>query len=154
MILTIMITKIGKQKLEENLEKLRQELSKVGHKRGQAAAGGDLKENSAYIFLTEKARFIYCQIEEIMTDLKKAVVQKPPDHTDFVCFGHQVSILYENDKTQKTLTLVGKNDARLFPDWISYETPIGQALMGKKTGDRMMINNQPVKILNISIAKI
>lgn len=149
-----MITKLGKQKLEENLEKLNQELKKVGERRGQAASDGDLKENSAYIFLTEKARFIYCQIDEIMVDLRKAVVQKAPEHTDFVCFGHQVNILYENDKTEKTLTLVGKNDARLFPDWISYETPVGQALMGKKTGDKVMVNNQPVKILSIAIGKI
>lgn len=153
-IKTLMITKIGKQKLEEKLEELRQELEKVGRRRGGAAADGDLKENSAYIFLTEKARFIYCQMEEILTDLKKAVVQNPPEHTDYVCFGHQVTVLYENDQTQKTLTLVGKNDARLFPDWISYETPIGQALMGKKTGEKVTVNNQPVKILSITIGKI
>lgn len=149
-----MITKIGKQKLEENLEKLREELKKVGEKRGQAAADGDLKENSAYIFLTEKGRFIHSQIDEILADLQTAVIQDPPNHTDYICFGHQVTIRYENDNNEKTITLVGKNDARLYPDWISYETPIGQALMGKKVGDKGIFNNQIVMVLDITIGRI
>jgi transcription elongation factor GreA len=149
-----MITKIGKEKLEEKLQKLNDEVKEVGHKRGLAAADGDLKENSAYIFLTEKGRFIHSQIDEILADLKTAVIQDPPTHTDFICFGHQVSLVYENDKNEKTITLVGKNDAHLFPDWISFETPIGQALMGKKVGEIVMVNGQPVRILSITIGKI
>jgi len=149
-----MITKLGKQKLEENLEKLNAELKEVGHNRGKAAAEGDLKENSAYIFLTEKGRFIHSQIDEILADLKIAVVQDPPTQTDNICFGHEVTIRYESDNSEKTITLVGKNDARLFPDWIFYGTPIGQALMDKKVGDKVEFNNQTVTILNITVGKI
>ena len=149
-----MITKTGKQKLEEKLAKLRQELKEVGGKRGKAAAEGDLKENSAYIFLTEKANFIYCQIEELVMDLKKVVVQKKPDHNDFICFGHQVEIIYEKEKRRKTLLLVGKNEAQFFPNGVSCETPIAQALMGKKVGETVLINNQPVKILKIKIIEV
>jgi transcription elongation factor GreA len=149
-----MITKIGKQKLEENLEKLRQELEKVGKKRGGAAADGDLKENSAYIFLTEKARFIYSQIEETMLALKKAVIQKKPEHTDFVCFGHQVKVLYENSQDEKEFILVGSSETQFFPNGVSCETPVARALMGKKAGETVLVNNQPVKILSISIAEI
>lgn len=149
-----MITRIGKQKLEENLKKLNDELKSVGQKRGKAAAAGDLKENSAYIFLTEKGRFLHSQIDEILADLREVVVQDPPTQTDYICFGHQVTICYESDNSQKTITLVGKNDARLFPGWIFYETPIGQALMGKKVGETIEFNNQKAKILNITIGKI
>ncbi len=149
-----MITKIGLQKLEAELEALKKELELTFQKRGEAAAEGDLRENSAYIFMGERARVLGSQIAEIEADLAKSVVQSAPKHTGYVCFGHQVKIIFENDNREMNVVVVGKNDARLQPSWISCESPLGIALMGKRPSDVIDVNGQPVKIISITVAEI
>ena len=52
------------------------------------------------------------------------------------------------------ITLVGKNDARLKPDWISIQSPIGEALLGKKKSDKVVVNDQTVVVIDISVGEI
>lgn len=148
------ITKLGKQKLQEQLDNLREEYKKTLVNRGIAGREGDLKENAAYISLGEKAQMLSIQIEEAATDLKKCVVQEAPTNTDTIGFGHKVTLLYENDKREMAIVLVGKNDARIKPEWISIESPIGQALSGKKKGEKIIINDQPITILDVAVGEI
>lgn len=149
-----MITKLGKQKLEQDLENLRAEYKKTLINRGIAGREGDLKENAAYISLGEKAEMLSIQMSEAADDLKKSIVQEAPTNTDTIGFGHKVTLLYENDKREMIITLVGKNDARIKPEWISIESPIGQALSGKKKGGKITINEQMITILDIQIGEI
>lgn len=149
-----MITKLGKQKLEERLTQLKEELRLTYQKRQEAAAEGDLKENSAYIFAGEQANVLNSQIEEISIDLKMSIVQSPPDQINSICFGHLVSIRFLADNREMSVTLVGKNDARLQPGWVSIESPLGQAILNHKKGDKTVVNDQPVEILDIKIGNI
>lgn len=149
-----MITKLGKQNLEKLIKDLEKELERTYKQRNEAAAEGDLKENSAYIFMGERANVLQSQIEEAKNDLKGSVIQPTPTHCDFICFGHQVSVLFEEDKRNLTITLVGKNDARLKPNWISVQSPIGEALLGKKKSDKVQVNGQNITITSISIGEI
>lgn len=149
-----LITKLGKQKLEEKLESLKEEYKITLVNRGVAAREGDLKENAAYISLGEKAIMLSSQIDEATSDLKQAEIAPIPTQKEIIAFGHQIKLRYENDQREITVTLVGKNDARLKPDWISYECPLGQALIGKKAGDKVMVNDQPVTILHLQIGEI
>lgn len=149
-----MITKLGKQKLEQQLKDLQKELERTYEERQIAAAEGDLSENSAYIFMGERAGVLQTQIDEAQADLKEAVVQSAPTQCDTISFGHQVTIFFKDDKRNLTITLVGKNDARLKPNWISIESPIGQALLGKKKSDQVLVNDQKVEIIDISVGEI
>lgn len=149
-----MITKLGKENLEKHIKELKDELERTYKLRNEAAAEGDLRENSAYIFMGERANVLSSQIEEAVDDLKQAVVQSAPTQCDQICFGHQVSLLFEEDKRNLTVTLVGKNDARLQPNWISIQSPIGEALLGKKKSDKVTVNGNTVVILDISVGEI
>ena len=149
-----MITKLGKEKLAQDLKSLNDELKRVMTERGKAAQEGDLKENAAYIFFGEKAEMIRTQISEAANDLRNSVVQEAPKSTDKIAFGHRVTLRYDNDQKELTITLVGKNDTKLKPNWIFYESPIGQALLGKKVGDKIVVNEQPITILDIQISEI
>lgn len=149
-----MITKLGKQKLEAYITKLQNELRYTYEKRSEAAAEGDLKENSAYIFMGERALVLNSQIDEAKTDLKLAVVQSPPTQLDKITFGHQVTIKFEADNRQVVCTLVGKNDANLKPGWISCLSPLGIALLNKSKADQITVNGQPVTIVDIAIGDI
>lgn len=149
-----MITKLGKQNLEKQIKDLKKELERTYKQRNEAAAEGDLKENSAYIFMGERAGVLQSQIDEAMGDFKISVVQEAPTQCDIICFGHQISVLFEEDQRNLILTLVGKNDARLKKDWISIESPMGLALLGKKKSDKILVNGQTVTVIDISIGEI
>ena len=149
-----MITKLGKASLEQEIKNLKKELQRTYEERNSAAAEGDLKENSAYIFMGERAGVLSSQISEAIDDLKQSTIQTAPTQCDTICFGHQVSVIFESDKRNLTLTLVGKNDARLKTDWISIKSPIGEALLGKKKNDKVLVNDQIITVTNISIGEI
>lgn len=149
-----MITKFGKQKLEEKILELEEELRRTYEERNLAAAEGDLKENSAYIFMCERAQVLTTQIEEAKSELKNSVVMTVPTQTKNISFGHKVTVRFENDKRVMIITIVGKNDAHLKPDWISCESPLGMALLNTSKLDKVMVNNQLVTILNIEIGEI
>lgn len=149
-----MITKLGKEKLKEHLLKLQLELSQTCEQRGVAAEGGDLKENSAYIYLGEKALVLYSQIDQVKADLKESIVQPAPTQTHTVVFGSRLKIRFESDGREMDIVLVGKNDAHLKPQWISCDSPLGLALQGKHKLEKVLVNGQPVTILEISIGDI
>jgi transcription elongation GreA/GreB family factor len=149
-----MITKLGKQKLEEHLTKLQDELKKTCEARGVAAEGGDLKENSAYIYLGEKALVLYSQIDQVKADIRESKVQSAPTQNKIVEFGSKLKIKFNSDGREMDIILVGKNDAHLKPEWISCDSPLGIALIGKHKSDQVSVNDQPVTILDISIGEI
>ena len=149
-----MITKLGKEKLKEHLSKLQIELGQTCEQRGVAAEGGDLKENSAYIYLGEKALVLYSQIDQVKADLRESIVQSAPTQNHTVDFGSRLKIKFESDGREMDIVLVGKNDAHLKPEWISSESPLGIALLGKHKSDCVSVNDQPVTILDISIGDI
>jgi len=149
-----MITKLGKENLEKEIKSLQKELERTYKQRNEAAAEGDLKENSAYIFMGERAGVLNSQISEAIDDLKESVIKEAPTQCNTICFGHKVSLVFESDKRNLNITLVGKNDARLKPDWISIKSPIGEALLGKKKNDKVLVNDQTITIIDISIGEI
>jgi transcription elongation GreA/GreB family factor len=148
------ITKLGKQKLEEQLLQLKAELNRTCEARGKAAEEGDLKENSAYIFLGERALVLYSQIDQVKADLHQEVIQPAPTQTDTIVFGSQIKIRFESDGRELDITLVGKNDFNLQPGWISSESPLGIALLNQSKGSKVFVNDQPVTILDIFIGEI
>lgn len=149
-----MITKLGKQKLEQKIKDLKAELLTTYEKRSEAAEEGDLKENSAYIAYGEQSHVLNAQIIELVEDLKSSIVVEAPTQAETVVFGSKITVRFENDQRVSTFVLVGKNDARIFPDWISIESPLGIATLNHKKGDRVEVNDQIVSILDIAIGNI
>ena len=150
----MLITAHGLQKLKQDLTDLKKELERTVDERGKAAAEGDLKENSAYIFLTERATVLSTQISVITDELKQAKIQSAPQNTNKITFGHSVGLHFLTDNRDLTITLVGKYDARLKPGWVSIESPLGIALLGKRQSDQVDVNGQPVIIQDITVGDI
>lgn len=148
------ITSLGLSKLKEHLKDLKQELVRTFDERSAAAAEGDLKENSAYIFMTERAHVLQSQIDKASADIKDASVIVPPQDTHKVALGHQVKVFFKNDNRELTLTLVGKNDNALKPGWISTDSPLGIAILDRPAGTIVSVNDQSVSILEITLGDI
>jgi transcription elongation factor GreA len=149
-----LITAHGLQYLRQHLIELKQELVRTFDERAAAAAEGDLKENSAYIFMTERANVLQSQIDKASQEIKEAVLITPPTQFNKVQIGHLVKLVFQNDNREMTITLVGKNDASQKPGWISSDSPLGIAILGNSVGDKVDVNGQPVSILHISAGDI
>ena len=126
----------------EGAEKLRQELAYLkGEKRQElskrlrvAIQQGDLSENADYIATKEEQGFVEGRILELDQILKDAVIIEENTHKDVVDVGARVTI-QEGEYDPETYHLVGPNEANPREGRISHESPIGQALMGKKVND-------------------
>ena len=144
-------TKQGLEKLKEELHQLKTvENKKIVRLIAEAAAFGDLKENSAYHDARDKMSFLRMRIKELESAVNEAVV-KEKDETNNVQIGSAIKILFAGK--EENYEVVAPTEANILKNKISYHSPLGQMLMGKEAGkefdfqagDRMV----KVKILKI-----
>ncbi|HLF88005.1 MAG TPA: transcription elongation factor GreA [Anaerolineales bacterium] len=144
----------------EGAEKLRNELTYLkGEKREDlskrlriAIQQGDLSENADYIATKEEQGFVEGRILELEQVLKDAVIIDENSRKDMVDIGTHVTI-QEADYEPETYYLVGSNEANPREGRISHESPIGQALMGKKVNDEV-VAKVPNGTIKLKILKI
>ncbi len=112
---------------------------------------GDFSENAAYQIAKGKLRGINQRIIEIEDHLKNAEIIITPYDIDRVKLGHKVTI--ESDGKQKTYLILGSSEADPAKGIISHNSPLGSALLGKKTGDliSIKINNRSVRYRVVKI---
>lgn len=119
----------------------------------EARAQGDLSENSEYDAARNEQALVESKIVELEKMVENAVVIKEVD-TDKVSIGTSVKIEYVDDGETESYMVVGSKEADPFENKISNESPIAQAIMGKKIGDVVSVaspNGQySVKILEIA----
>ena len=131
------LTRDGVAELKAKLQELktvrRREIAEAIH---AAKEHGDLSENAEYVDAKEEQRRIEQQIAEIEVVLKSAqIVTKAGTHQ--VGVGNTVTLMCAGIK--KEFTIVGSNEADPLGGKISNESPVGQALLGRKRGDSVVI---------------
>lgn len=103
----------------------------------EARAHGDLSENAEYHAAKERQGQIEAQIADIEDRLSRAMVIDPTTLSgDKVVFGATVHLLDENDKPI-TYQIVGETEADAKVGRISYNSPLGRALIGRNVGDEV-----------------
>lgn len=101
----------------------------------EARAHGDLSENAEYHAAKERQGQIEAQIYDIEDRLSRAVVIDPKSLSgDRVVFGATVKLADEDDKPV-TYQIVGQTEADARLGRISYSSPLGRALIGRKVGE-------------------
>jgi transcription elongation factor GreB len=130
------LTPEGAKKLQAELNQLLNvERAKVVHEVAEAAAQGDRSENAEYIYGKKKLREIDRRIRFITKRLDAAVVVKQEaDSHDEVRFGATVDVEDENGKRSSYL-IVGPDEASPSDGRISFQSPLGRALMKRRVGD-------------------
>jgi len=138
------ITKEGLNKLQEELRHLK------GEKRREIAARiekakelGDLSENAEYAEAKDEMAFVEGRVLELESSISRAAII---DHhnANMVTIGARVTI--NGEGKEKTYTIVGSNEADPTQGKISNETPIAQALIGKKIGEEVEVATPRGKI--------
>jgi transcription elongation factor GreA len=102
-----------------------------------AKAHGDLSENADYDAAKNKQGLTEAKIRDIETKLSNAEIIDPKKlgEVDRVVFGVSVKIEDVDSGESKTISLFGADESNVEIGWISIESPMGKALIGKSVGD-------------------
>ena len=152
----IILTPEGLQKLEQELEYLKVTGRKdIAEKIKIARGFGDLSENAEYDAAKDAQAAMEKRISEIEEMLKNVqVVDVNTVGTDVVSILSKVKVFDVDMEEEEEYTIVGTTEADPDKNKISYESPIGTALLGKKVGDVVEVETPggsfELKILEIS----
>ena len=129
----------GYERLTTDLKALRAERPKIVDAIEEARAHGDLSENAEYHAAKERQGQVEAQIAEIEDKVTRAQIIDPSTLSgDRVIFGATVTLLDEDDKPIK-YQIVGQTEADASKGRISYNSPIGRALIGKQLEEEVEV---------------
>lgn len=145
------LTKEWYESLMQELHKLKNEELPAALDRLKEAIGqGDISENSEYDTAIAEKEMIESRIGEIEESLTNVQIIEWTSGAD-IHYGSKVTI--EKDGQTHTLTIVGSGEVDILHDTISFESPLGVALKGKRKGDVVRVRadsgRYEVKIVNV-----
>jgi len=115
------------------------ERPRVTQEVADAAAQGDRSENAEYIYgkrrlreIDRRVRFLSKRLDEI------TVVSEPPDDPKRAFFGAYVCV-EDEDGNEKTYRIVGADESDMDRGFISLDSPVARALLGKREGDEVLV---------------
>ena len=127
----------GYDKLASDLVKLREERPVIVDAIEEARAHGDLSENAEYHAAKERQGQVEAMIGDIEDKISRAQVIDPKTLSgDKVLFGSTVTLLDEDDKPVK-YQLVGESETDAGGGKISFNSPLGRALIGRQLEDEV-----------------
>ncbi len=135
---TIPITKLGAEKLKQELHTLKTvDRPWVINAIAEARAQGDLSENAEYDAAKDRQGFIEGRIQEIESKLSMSQIIDPAslDAGGRVVFGATVELEDEDSAERVKYQIVGEDEADLKLGLINISSPIARALIGKEEGD-------------------
>jgi transcription elongation factor GreA len=130
----------GYEKLTAELKRLKLERPLIVDAIEEARAHGDLSENAEYHAAKEQQGQVEASIADIEAKLSRAQIIDPRELSgDKVVFGATVTLLDEDDKPLK-YQIVGETEADASKGRISYNSPIGRALIGRKVDEEVEVS--------------
>ncbi|MDI4649956.1 transcription elongation factor GreA [Cohnella hashimotonis] len=149
----VILTAEGLAQLEQELEELKTvKRRELAARIKTAISYGDLKENSEYHSAKEEQAFMETRILTIDRMLKKARVVKSVG-ADSVSVGSTVVLRDKEFDEIIEYRIVGPAEADVLASKISYESPLGKALMGKSVGDAVSVE-APVGMIQYELLEI
>ncbi|MDR6789606.1 transcription elongation factor GreA [Sphingomonas sp. BE138] len=130
----------GYEKLTADLKRLKTERPLIVDAIEEARAHGDLSENAEYHAAKERQGQVEATIADIEDKLSRAQIIDPRDLSgDKIVFGATVTLLDEDDKPVK-YQIVGQTEADAKTGRISYNSPLGRALIGRSLDDEVEVS--------------
>ena len=129
----------GYDKLFSELKALREERPRVVDAIEEARAHGDLSENAEYHAAKERQGQIEATIADLEDKLSRANIIDPTTLSgDRIVFGATVTLLDDADKPVR-YQIVGLAEADAKRGRISYNSPLGKALIGRRVEDEIEV---------------
>jgi len=151
------ITPEGMRRLQDELNTLRSvERPKVVEIVSWAAGNGDRSENGDYLYGKQRLREIDRRTRFLLKRMEIAEVVDPARQTNRgqVFFGARVTYCDAADGSgERTIRIVGVDEARIELNEVSWVSPIARALMKAREGD-MVEMKTPHGVARLEIVKI
>ena len=139
----------------ESLDKLKRE---TALKIRDAAGHGDLKENAEYHAAREEQSLIVYKKQLMQSHVPFQIIENSEIETDTVGFGNKVIIREEGKDEAEDYYLLGpvELDLDLYPLVVTYHSPFGRAIIGKKIDEdfTLEIRGKETKFTITAIEKI
>ncbi len=130
----------GYEKLHADLKRLKIERPTIVDAIEEARAHGDLSENAEYHAAKERQGQVEASISDIEDKLSRAQIIDPQDLSgDKIVFGATVTLLDDDEKPVK-YQIVGQTEADARTGRISYNSPLGRALIGRSVDDEIEVS--------------
>ena len=129
----------GYEKLTAELKALRDERPLIVEAIEEARAHGDLSENAEYHAAKERQGQVEASIADLEDKLSRATIVDPATLSgDKIIFGATVTLLDDDEKPVK-YQIVGPYEADAKKGMISYNSPLGKALIGRKVDEEIEV---------------
>jgi len=144
--------------LEEKMKSLDKLKKKTSLKIRDAASHGDLKENAEYHAAREEMSLVIYKKQLLQSHAPFRFIEYGEIETDEVGFGNKVTILEEGKDEAEDYYLLGpiEFDLDLYPMIVTYHSPFGRAIVGKKIDEdfTLEIKGKDTKFTITAIEKI
>lgn len=138
----VILTPEGLIKLEQELENLKGvKRREVAERIKQAIEFGDISENSEYEDAKNEQAFIEGRILTLEKMLRNAKIIEPVEsQTNVVHIGAKIGLKDMEYGDEFDYTIVGSAEADPLNNRISFESPVGKAILGKQEGEVVEVN--------------
>ena len=129
----------GYERLISELKALREERPRIVDAIEEARAHGDLSENAEYHAAKERQGQVEASIADLEDKVSRASIIDPATRSgDRIIFGATVTLRDDDDKPVR-YQIVGPYEADAKVGRISYNSPLGKALIGRHVGDEIEV---------------
>ena len=148
-----LVTREGLEKMQKELDELRStKRAEIAQRLKAAIALGDLSENSEYDDAKNEQAFLEGEIQDLTAKIRNSHIIKA-GAGDIVQMGSKVTVKDIEFGDEDTFMLVGSTEADPDEGKISNESPLGQALLGQKSGSVIDVH-APAGIIKYEILAI
>lgn len=148
MQMSVKLTKAGLEALKKEFDELSNiKRPKLVDRLSNARSQGDLSENSDYQSAKEELEFLDGRIDELEEVLKNAKVVAAPNGNGHSGVGIGTKVTVKVNGKETFFNIVGEWEADPMNKKISHDSPLGLALLGKKTGEKAEVEAPAGKIV-------
>ncbi len=148
----LLVTKEGLRKLKEELEKLETEgRQKVAKQINKSASQGDISDSFDYDEAKRAQSFLEGKISEMQDKIRRAKVIEKDTSSEKIQIGSTVKIKLDGE--EENLEIVGAVEKDPVNGKISYHSPLGEALLGRKKGEKFKFET-PKRKLEVEILEV
>ena len=128
--------------LQKELKSIDQNMEEIGKRIAHARELGDLKENAEYHAAREEMSLAIYKKQKLSSHAPFRMIEDNEIETDEVEFGNKVAILEEGKDETEDYYILGPLELELdlFPIIVTYHSPFGQAVIGKKVNEHFFLN--------------
>lgn len=148
------MTATGYQEIETEIEALKADRPAKIKQLQEARALGDLSENAEYSAAKRDLRRLEGRLRFLNKQLQYAQIVQPSDN-QIIEIGKQVTIEFLDDHFQETYTIVGKQEADIQHQKLSFDPPLGRVLVNHTSGQTVTVvapdDRYDVKIIRVTV---